>query len=114
MCALVFNSGCSKKATVDTQSSVKSSTDTSNTKAKQSGTEFDNAFAQANKLRMQAAELKFEWVNTEKYLLDAKKEFANGNTDAALLLVKKAHTESELAIKQAHTEATAWKSRVPN
>ncbi|MBT8140998.1 MAG: hypothetical protein KJO88_01420 [Gammaproteobacteria bacterium] len=103
---LLFSSACSKQespdATAQTQMSEKS----------QANSEFENAYLEADKLRQQAAELEYEWSNTESFLLDAKKEFADGNQDKAMHLVEQARQEAELAIQQAKTEAKAWKARV--
>ena len=101
--ALSFNTACSKP---DTQSApVESQTNTANQN-------FDQAFKEANNLRLKAAELEYEWINTEDLLQQAKQTFANGDSSKAMQLVKEAHQQSELAIQQAKTEATAWKSRV--
>ena len=75
--------------------------------------EFDAQLAEAERLRMQAAELGYEWLETAKLLEHARTEAANGNLDAAAALVEKARFQASAAIKQAKLEADAWSERVP-
>ena len=77
-----------------------------------SRSDFESAYKAAEKLRLQAAALGYEWSNTEEFLLDAKKAFVDGDKEKAMQLVKQAHAEADLAVKQAKTEASAWKARV--
>ncbi len=74
--------------------------------------EFDRRFAAAEQLRAEAAAVGAEWLETGKLLDQANKEAAEGNTDAAFLLLDKAQFQAEMAIKQAEHEAGAWASRV--
>lgn len=76
------------------------------------GSDFDAAWAAADELRLQAAEIRNEWKKTTDILDQAKTEHAAGNKDAAMALVAKAHEESVDAIAQAEREKTAWQARV--
>ena len=101
--ALSLNVACSKS---DTQSAP---VETQGNTASQN---FEQAFKKADNLRLKAAELDYEWINTEDLLQQSKKAFADGDGDKAMQLVKEARQQAELAIQQAKTEATAWKARV--
>jgi hypothetical protein len=105
---LAFNTACSKNDSGEVTKNEASQNVNSTT-----STEFEKAFSAANKLRLEAAALEYEWRDTKMYLDQAKEEFTAGNTEAAMQLVDKAHKQSELAIAQAKTEATAWKNSVP-
>lgn len=107
---LAFNTACSKS---DSDSGKATKNQTSQNANSTASTDFEKAFATANELRLEAAALEYEWRDTKMYLDQAKEEFTAGNTEAAMQLVDKAHKQSELAIVQAQTEATAWKNSVP-
>ena len=109
MSALLISTACSKQ---ESETASSASAQSQNTAQSESASDFEKAYEVANKLRLEAASLEFEWSNTEKFLLDAKKVYADGDKETAMQLVKQAHGESELAIKQAETEADAWKDRV--
>ena len=101
--ALSLNVACSKS---DTQSTpIESQGNAANQ-------DFEQAFKAANNLRLKAAELEYEWINTEDLLQQAKQSFVDGDSTKAMQLISQAQQQSELAIQQSKTEATAWKSRV--
>ena len=113
MSALLISTACSKQESeIASSAPAQSQKTVQSTTPSESASDFEKAFEAANKLRLEAASLEFEWSNTEKFLLDAKKTYADGDKEKAMQLVKQAHEESELAIKQAETEADAWKDRV--
>lgn len=101
--ALSMNSACSKS---DTHSSPDAS------QANTASQIFEQAFKEADSLRAKAAELEYEWSTTQDLLDQAKKTMLDGDSDKALQLLTEAKQQAELAIQQAKTEATAWKSRV--
>ena len=109
MSALLISTACSKQ---ESETASSASAQSQNTAQSKSASDFEKAYEVANKLRLEAASLEFEWSNTEKFLLDAKKAYVDGDKETAMQLVKRAHEESELAIKQAKAEATAWKDQV--
>ena len=101
--AFSINSACTKQEKQTSQVAPQASTMSDG---------FEQAFKEADSLRLKAAELDYEWINTEDLLQQAKKVFADGDGDKAMQLVKEARQQAELAIQQAKTEATAWKARV--
>ena len=64
----------------------------------------DEAIASAEK-EIAAAKKAGIWLNTEKFLEDAKAAKAEGKTDEALKLAKKAIKQAQLAQKQAQADA---------
>ncbi|MFT5135656.1 MAG: hypothetical protein ACI8XV_000682 [Arenicella sp.] len=74
--------------------------------------DFDAAWTAADELRQQTAEIRNEWRDTEKILMQAKAEQAAGNKESAISLVAKAHEQAADAIAQAEREKSAWQSRV--
>lgn len=107
---LAFNTACSKSDSDSAQATKNQSSQNANSTV---SADFEKAFSAANELRLEASALEYEWRDTKMYLDQAKEEFKAGNTEAAMQLVDKAHKQSELAIIQAETEATAWKNSVP-
>lgn len=75
--------------------------------------DFDTRIAESEKLLAQAEDLGYEWLETARLLEQARDEAANGNIDAATVLVEKARFQASAAIKQAEHEADAWRERVP-
>jgi len=75
-------------------------------------TTFERRLAEAEQLRLEAAAAGAEWLQTESLLDQARDEAAQGDTDAALVLVDKARFQAEAALRQAEFEATAWQERV--
>ena len=78
-----------------------------------SNEEFDAAWDAADARRMDAAAVGFEWRDTGKILGQAKAAAEEGDLEAAMKLVAKAHEQSEDAIAQQAREAELWQSRVP-
>lgn len=74
--------------------------------------EFDVQLAEAERLRVQAAEAGYEWLETAALIQQARVAAANGDLDNAKALVEKARFQAETAIKQAAHETEAWRSRV--
>lgn len=74
--------------------------------------EFERRYADAERLRAEAAALGWEWIDTQSLLDQAREAAATGDDAAALALVEKARFQAEAAIKQAEHEAEAWKGRV--
>lgn len=74
--------------------------------------EFEQRFAEAERLRADASAAGAEWLETGKLLDQANEEAADGNMDVAFSLLDKARFQAEAAIKQAEYEASAWASRV--
>jgi hypothetical protein len=74
--------------------------------------EFDRRYAEAESLRVEAAALGWEWIDTGNLLEQAREVAAKGDEEKALELVEKARFQAEAAIKQAEHEAEAWKGRV--
>jgi hypothetical protein len=72
----------------------------------------DEAIASAEK-EIAAAKKAGLWLHTEKFLEDAKAAKAEGKTDDALKLAKKAIKQAQLAQKQAQADANA-KPYYPN
>jgi len=75
-------------------------------------TEFERQFADAERLRAEAAAAGSEWLDTCKLLDQASEEAALDNMDAALMLLEQARFQAEMAIKQGQREADAWGGRV--
>ena len=73
---------------------------------------FDTAYQAAEEARRQAADVGYEWRDTEEMLEDAKGAAANSDFDTAVKLANEAKTQGELGVQQAAREAEAWKSRV--
>lgn len=74
--------------------------------------EFETQFAAAERLRLEAAEARYEWLETAQLLEQARNEADADNLDEALALVDKARLQAETAIIQAKNEGDAWQSRV--
>ena len=74
--------------------------------------EFDTQFAAAERLRLEAAGARYEWLETAQLLEQARTEADAGNLDEAFALVDKARLQAEAAIMQAENEGEAWRSRV--
>ena len=74
--------------------------------------EFEQRYAEAERLRQQAAAIGHEWIETATLLEQATEQAAAGDTAAALQLVDKARFQSKAALMQAERESEAWKSRV--
>lgn len=74
--------------------------------------EFDRRYTEAERLRAEAAELGWEWIETGKLLDQAREMAEKGDDEGALALVEKARFQADAAIKQAEHEAEAWKQRV--
>lgn len=75
-------------------------------------TEFERRYAEAERLRADAAAMDAEWLNTEDLLVQARRAAEAGDTDEALALVAEARFQAEAAIRQAEHEADAWRDRV--
>lgn len=75
-------------------------------------TVFEQRLAEAERLRGEAAAAGAEWLQTGALLDQARDEAARGDVDAALALVDKARFQSEVALRQAEYESTAWQNRV--
>lgn len=74
--------------------------------------QFEQQYAEAERLRVEAAAAGAEWLQTEDLLKLARNEAVQQNMDAALVLVEQARFQAETAIRQAETEAEAWRGRV--
>ena len=75
-------------------------------------TGLEKRFAEAERMRMMAADAGAEWLQTEKLIKQAKTEAARRDTERANSLLELAQFQAETAIKQAQHEADAWSSRV--
>ena len=75
-------------------------------------TTFERRYDEAERLRVEAAAVGAEWLNTEKLLHSAREAAEQGNEEDALALVDEAKFQAEAAIRQAEYEATAWRDRV--
>jgi hypothetical protein len=75
-------------------------------------TEFEKRIAEAERMRVMAADVGAEWLQTEELIEQAKTEAAGGDTERANALLELAQFQAETAIKQAQHEAGAWSSRV--
>jgi hypothetical protein len=75
-------------------------------------TELEKRFAEAERMRMMAADAGAEWLQTEELIKQAKTEAARGDTERANSLLELAQFQAEMAIKQAQHEADAWSGRV--
>jgi hypothetical protein len=75
--------------------------------------EFNAAWDAADARRMDAAAVEYEWRDTGKILKKAKAAAEEGDIEAAMKLVAKAHEQSEDAIAQQAREAGLWQARVP-
>jgi hypothetical protein len=74
--------------------------------------EFEKRFAEAERIRAEAAAAGSEWLETGALLEQARAAADQDNMGAALLLVEEARLQGELAIKQAQHEADSWADRV--
>jgi hypothetical protein len=74
--------------------------------------EFDVQLAEAERLRAEAAEAGYEWLETAMLLEQARDAAAIGNLDDAIAFVEEAHFQAVAAIQQAEREADAWRKRV--
>jgi len=75
--------------------------------------DFSMKWDEAEAKRVEAAELGYEWRDTNKLLKSAKKESEAGNTEKAMTLVAQALEQSNDAIAQSQREKELWASRVP-
>ena len=75
-------------------------------------TEFERRYAEAEQLRMDAAAMGAEWLETGKLLEAAIDADEQGDSDEALELVEEARFQAEAAIRQAEHESGAWRERV--
>jgi hypothetical protein len=75
-------------------------------------TEFEMRYAEAERLRVDAAAMGAEWLGTEGLLEAALDANEQGNSDEALALVEEARFQAEAAIRQAEHESGAWQDRV--
>jgi hypothetical protein len=75
-------------------------------------TDLEKRFAEAERMRVMAADAGAEWLQTEELIKQAKTEAARGDTERANSLLELAQFQAEAAIKQAQHEAGAWSSRV--
>ena len=75
--------------------------------------DFTAKWDEAEAMRVQAAEVGYEWRDTGKLLKSAKSESEAGNADKAMALVAQALEQSEDAIAQSQREKEIWASRVP-
>jgi hypothetical protein len=75
-------------------------------------TDFERRYAEAERLRGEAAALGAEWLGTEDMLEAARDAEEQGETDRALVLVEEARFQAEAAIRQAEYESDAWRDRV--
>jgi len=75
--------------------------------AMQANQELDDTIAQAEKEIAAAKQAKYVWRDTEKFLADAKQLKADGDTEGATKLAKKALFEAKAAQKQAQDQAKA-------
>jgi hypothetical protein len=75
-------------------------------------TEFEKRFAEAERMRVMAADAGAEWLRTEDLIKQAEKEADRGDMDRAHSLLELAQFQAETAIKQAQQEAGAWSGRV--
>ena len=75
-------------------------------------TQFERRYDEAERLRVDAAALGAEWLQTEQLLADARKAAERSDTNLALALVEEARFQAEAAIRQAEHEADAWPGRV--
>jgi hypothetical protein len=75
-------------------------------------TEFERRYAEAQRMRLDAAAVGAEWLQTEELLAASREAAGQGDTSAALALVEEALFQAEAAIRQAEYEADAWRGRV--
>jgi uncharacterized protein HemY len=75
-------------------------------------TEFERRYAEAERLRVDAAEMGAEWLATESLLEAARDASEQGDPDKALALVEEARFQAGEAIRQAERESGAWRDRV--
>ena len=75
-------------------------------------TEFERRYTEAQQLRMDAAAMGAEWLETGKLLETAVDANERGDSDKALQLVEEAKFQAEAAIRQAEHESGAWRERV--
>lgn len=74
--------------------------------------EFERQFAEAERLRADAAAAGMEWLETQGLLNRAKAEATLGNMREAYSLLELAVFQAEMALRQAQSEADAWADRV--
>lgn len=75
-------------------------------------TEFERRYAEAERLRGEAAAMGAEWLGTQGLLEAARDAVEQGEDDRALVLVEEARFQAEAAIRQAEHESDAWRDRV--
>ena len=75
-------------------------------------TEFERRYAEAERMRLDAAAAGAEWLQTEEVLAASREAAEQGDTSAALALVEEAKFQAEAALRQAEHEADAWRDRV--
>ncbi len=73
---------------------------------------FEDVYADAVEALASAEDSRNVWNKTEEMLSDARTAFDNGDFDSAIELATEARLQAKLALKQAHFEEDAWRSRV--
>lgn len=73
---------------------------------------FKRLYAEAECLRIKAASVGAEWLETEKLLKRSFEESTKNQMDKASELAIKAHLQAVQALQQADREAEAWRFRV--
>lgn len=74
--------------------------------------EFERRYAEAEQLRIEAADRGYEWIGTAGLLEEARSAADAGDNEAALELVAEARFQAEAALQQAEREREAWRRRV--
>jgi hypothetical protein len=74
--------------------------------------EVEALIAQADSVRLAAAEAGAEWLKTESLIEEARQLAAEGDWQAASARALKALRQGQLALEQAEREAGAWRERV--
>lgn len=74
--------------------------------------EFARRYDEAERLRAQAAEQGFEWIDTAGLLEQAAAAADAGDTERALELAGQARLQADMALQQAAREQDAWRRRV--
>ena len=75
-------------------------------------TEFERRYAEAERMRLDAAAAGTEWLQTEALLAAAREAAEQDDTSEALALVEEARFQAEAAMRQAEYESDAWRDRV--
>ena len=74
--------------------------------------QFERRYAEAERMRLEAAAAGAEWLQTEALLAASREAAEQGDTNEALALVDEAKFQAEAALRQAEFEADAWRDRV--